>query len=199
MNTVPSQWASHDPGTLPWLAVALYLVAAGLCLWRCRGTAGRERWFWLFAGLALLVLGLNKELDLQTQLTALGRQMARDGGWYGQRRAFQRAVVIGGGGLALAAFAGIAWLVRGLGSAVLVTLSGLALLGLFVIVRAASFHHVDLALRASVFGLKLHTVLELAGIAIVILGALLPRRAQALAPPRPAKAPQPPRRPGYHR
>jgi hypothetical protein len=190
MNTVPSQWASHDAGALPWLAVALYLVAACLCLWRCRGTAGRERWFWLLAGLAMLLLGLNKQLDLQTQLTALGRQLARDGGWYGQRRAFQRAVVLGGGGLVLAVFAGIAWLVRGLGSAVMVTLTGLALLGLFVIVRAASFHHVDLALRAPVLGVQLHAVLELAGIGVFILGALLRRR---------VRAPVPLRRLGYHR
>jgi hypothetical protein len=180
VNTVPDQWASHDAGTIPWLALAGYLVAAGLCLWRWRGVPpGRERWFWLLAGLAMLALGLNKELDLQTQLTALGRQMARDGGWYAERRAVQRAFIMAGGGLTLLLLAGLAWMVRGLGTAVLVTLAGLGLLGLFVVLRAASFHHVDTMLRVPLFGLRRHAVLELAGIAVVILGALLPRGVSA--------------------
>jgi hypothetical protein len=67
---------------------------------------------------------------------------------------------------------GVAWFVRGLGLSVFITLGGLAMLGVFVLVRAASFHHVDVALRAPVFGLKLHVVLELVGIAVVIFGAV---------------------------
>ena len=90
MNTVPYQWASHDAGTLPWVAVAGYLLGALLCGWQAsRGKAGAERLFWILAAIAMLALGLNKQLDLQTQLTALGRQWARDGGWYKQRREFQ--------------------------------------------------------------------------------------------------------------
>jgi hypothetical protein len=173
-------WASADAGTLPWLAVAGYLAGAFLCL-RQAGTVAtrRERLFWIFAGLVMLALGINKQLDLQTALTAWGRQMARDGGWYADRRAFQRnfiiAAVIGMGALG----GGIAWFVRGMRLPVFITLGGLAMLGVFVLVRAASFHHVDIALRTNVFGLKLHVVLELAGIAVVIFGAV---RAARTAP-----------------
>ena len=177
MDTAPIQWASQDAGTLPWLAVAGYLVGAALCL-RQRGlaTAPRARWFWLLAGLMMLALGINKQLDLQTALTAWGRQLARDGGWYGQRRAFQQAFVTGAAIFALVAGLAAAWVVRGLGRRVLVVLSGLCLLGLFVVVRAASFNHVDVLLRQPVLGLRLHTLLELAGIAIVIAGAGWPAR-----------------------
>lgn len=162
---------------LAWLAVAGYLAGAWLCL-RQRGLTAvpRARWFWLIAGLAMLALGLNKQLDLQTALTAWGRQLARDGGWYGQRRAVQRAFVMGAAGLALVAGLATAWAVRGLGRRVFVVLFGLCVLGLFVVVRAASFHHVDVLLRQPVLGLRLHILLELAGIAIVIAGAGLPRQ-----------------------
>lgn len=164
--------ASNHAGTLPWLAVAAYLVGAVLCLRRTSAAATRrERLFWLFAGLAMLALGINKQLDLQTALTAWGRQLARDGGWYDQRRAFQRNFILFGGVAMLALGLGLAWLVRGLSMPVFVTLGGLTLLGAFVLIRAASFHHFDSALRALVFGLRLHVVLELAGIAVVIFGA----------------------------
>ncbi len=174
------QWASQDAGTLPWLAVAGYAVAALLCLRRVGATVSpRERIFWVLAGLAMLTLGLNKQLDLQTALTAWGRQLARDGGWYAERRAFQRGFLVMGAATALAAAVGLAWLVRGLRAPVFVAGAGLCLLGLFVLVRAASFHHIDVAMRLPVLGLKLHTVLELAGIAIVIAGAAWPVRRRA--------------------
>lgn len=177
MTAEPPFWADASAGTLPWLAVAGYLVAAALCLRQMPAAATRrERLFWLFAGLAMLALGLNKQLDLQTALTAWGRQLARDGGWFAQRRAVQRQfIVVGMATMAIAAI-GLAWMVRGLRAPVFIVLGGLYLLGAFVLVRAASFHHIDVAMRAPVFGLKLHTVLELAGIAVVIIGAGRPRR-----------------------
>ncbi|WP_426170182.1 hypothetical protein [Sandarakinorhabdus sp. DWP1-3-1] len=185
MREAASTWASQDAGTLPWLAVAGYLVGAGLCLWRRGGAgSGRERLFWLAAALAMLALGLNKQLDLQTLLTGWGRQMARDGGWYAQRRAYQKEFVIGVALVAMVIGAGLAWLVRGLSPRVLAALAGLGLLGAFVLVRLASFHHIDVAMRTPVQGLKLHTVLELVGIAIVIGSAAWP---QAARPARPGR------------
>lgn len=176
MKNYDALWATHDAGTLPWLAVTGYLVAAGLC-WLQRGSASesRERLFWLLSAFFMLGLGINKQLDLQTALTELGRQLSIREGWYGERRAFQREIILAA--LVVAPITGItlAWLVRGLRASVFVALLGLCVLGAFVMVRAASFHHVDVAMRMPVFGLKLHTVLELAGIAVVIMGAGWPR------------------------
>ena len=177
MPGILPQWASQDAGTLPWLTVAGYLIGAVLCVrQRAHGETARERLFWMLAGLAMLLLGINKQLDLQTALTAWGRKMAREGGWYHQRREFQAAFLTAAVAVAAATALGLAWLVRGMRPRVMVVLAGLCLLGLFVLVRAASFHHVDVALRVPVFGLKLHTVLELTGIAIVLAGAGWPRR-----------------------
>lgn len=176
MNDGAFQWASKDAGTLPWLAVTGYLVAAGLCWFRRTSTwESRERLFWLLSTLFLLGLGINKQLDLQTALTELGRRLAISEGWYGERRAFQQTIILVGLVVAPGAGLVVAWLLRGMRASVFTTLLGLSLLGAFVIVRAASFHHVDVEMRTPVFGLKLHTVLELAGIAVVILSAGWPR------------------------
>jgi len=49
---------------------------------------------------------------------------------------------------------------------------GLVLLLTFIVVRAISFHHVDLFLRFRVGGVKMNWFLELSGIAMIALAAM---------------------------
>ena len=51
--------------------------------------------------------------------------------------------------------------------------TGLGFLTTFILVRAVSFHHVDIFLRSRVGGLKFNWILELGGIGLVGLAALL--------------------------
>jgi len=170
-----------DPTVLGWVTVAAYLVAAWLC-YRAAGTSSeglgdagtstrRERILWiLFAG-SLLLLGLNKQLDLQSALTEALRIVSRNQGWYESRREYQLAFVEV---LALAAVAGFGALVAftwRLSRSIKLAGLGLGFLGAFVLVRAASFHHADQLLGTRVLGLKARWLLELGGIAIAALGA----------------------------
>jgi hypothetical protein len=78
-----------DPTPLGWATVVAYLAASWAC---CRAAAAERRSahrgrnstrpFWSSLGLLLLLLGLNKQLDLQSALTAFGRRLAREQGWY---------------------------------------------------------------------------------------------------------------------
>ena len=59
--------------------------------------------------------------------------------------------------------------------------SGLSLIGLgflacFVVMRAASFHHVDQLLRWQFAGLTMNGFLELSGIGLMAIGAILNSR-----------------------
>src|SRR5947209_4723096 len=72
----------HDPGILPWFIVAGYFLAAFLSFRAASVAAGRERRLWLGAVPALIFLGFNKQLDLQTDLTDVIRRIAHDEGWY---------------------------------------------------------------------------------------------------------------------
>lgn len=47
---------------------------------------------------------------------------------------------------------------------------GLIIIAVFVLVRAASFHHMDRLLGDRILLLKLNWILELGGIAVVLLG-----------------------------
>src|SRR5450631_116329 len=46
------------------------------------GCISSERYTWRAVSILFLALGINKQLDLQTALTELGRVLAYDQGWY---------------------------------------------------------------------------------------------------------------------
>lgn len=172
MNPTAPLFVAHDQGWLPWLVVGISLVAALIALAVRGQTEGRERWFWTIAALALFCIGINKQLDLQTLFTATLREMAREEGWYEARRSLQAGflVVLAGGAALFSLW--LAWLVRNLRPPVFVALAGLIGLAVFVLVRAASFHHLDVAMRERILGLKLYNVIEIGALLLAATGTL---------------------------
>ncbi len=162
-----------DAERAAWIIVSAYVATLILLLVARQRTAdARERMFWAIAALVILALGLNKQLDLQTDLTAWARHLARDGGWFAYRRQVQAAFITGLTVATLFVTLLAGWLVRRMGGPVWLTLAGLLLLAAFVLLRAASFHHVDVLLRTQLFGTRAWVVIELAGILVVALGAI---------------------------
>lgn len=202
MATVAGRWEPGigDPTIGGWLTVAAYAVAAWTC-WRAgqtqRGRAApAPARYWLLLAVAMAVLGLNKQLDLQSALTQIGRDMARADGWYEHRHEVQVAFIAV---VAVAGIAGAAWLGRlswPLSRGRALALGGIGFLLVFVVARASSFHHVDIWLRDTAFGLRWNWILELSGIALVAFGALRERRIFGpvrARPYRPTPRPPPPR------
>src|SRR6185295_4592983 len=161
-----------DPTVVGWVTVGLYFVAALVSLrvgWgRGQRLARSERFFYRGLTVALFALGVNKQLDLQTALTELGRIMASEEGWYEQRRRVQRVFILLVG---LVAFAGAGtglFFLRRAPRATHVTLLGVIGLVAFVLIRASSFHHVDLFIRSSWWGIKGNWLIEVGSILVVI-------------------------------
>ena len=67
----------------------LFLVGAAASFWASRTGKKRDRRFWIGTSILLVLLGLNKELDLQTVLTDTARYLAHYEGWYDYRRIVQ--------------------------------------------------------------------------------------------------------------
>lgn len=179
-------WIGHwspgigDPTPAGWIATLAYVAAAACCFaagrrilpeYRRVPTLRRERILWHALAGALAALGVNKQLDLQTALTELGRAAARAGGWYGQRREVQLAFVAAVGVAALGAAALALWTTRRTSAPVRVACAGfVALLG-FVVARAASFHHFDLAISGEWHGLRVGSLVEIGALAVLIAAA----------------------------
>ena len=173
-----SSWQASIGNADPadWVTVATYLLTAILCAQAARHAKQlgevRERTFWQFTVPALVLLGINELLDLQTLLTLMATAHARAHDWYEHRRAIQYAFI-----MALAAVAGLAgmamlWFTRRTHFAVRLGQFGLMFIVAFVLVRAASFHHVDLILGHGLAGVTLSSLQEIAGILTVAAAAL---------------------------
>ena len=162
-----------DPTFIGWFTVLVYAVAAVLCV---RTTLAARRgglpWrFWAGVSLAMILLGLNKQLDLQSWFTEVGRDLALSDGWYEDRRAVQVWFIAG---LAMAAVLLLAGLRHALDDAwhhYRTTCVGLGMLCVFVLMRAASFHHVDTLLRMRWGAISANGLIENSALLVVAFGA----------------------------
>lgn len=172
-----------DPTAAGWITVAAYASAMLLCC-LCQRTSphGPARQFWMAMACTMAALGLNKQLDLQTWFTEIGRDLALAHGWYARRRLVQALFIAA---LVITGLLGRSWLlqrIKGLDGYARRAATGLVVLGVFVLVRAASFHHVDALLGVAVENVRLNAVLELGGIAIIAAAAWGGWRASAVKP-----------------
>ena len=173
------RWAPGigDPSLMGWLTVLLYAACAWQC-WRTArvlpaegGLVARERWLWRGLAIAFGGLCINKQLDLQTALTELGRSIAFRQGWYEQRGLVQVAFVLMIAVGAVVALLAVMVLMWNAARWTRVAILGAALVAAFVVIRAASFHHVDRLLVSTVFGLRFNWIVEMSGIATVLFAA----------------------------
>ena len=167
-----------------WVTVTAYLLAALLSARAARNAwlrrEERDRLFWRIAAVLLVFLGINELLDLQTLLTSIGRAHAKANGWYGEHRHVQQVFVMALGLAAVCAGIALLWLTRRTHFAVRLAFAGLVFIGLFVLLRAASFHHLDQILGRGVPAFNWGSLQEMAGILVVAGAAALyarkPRR-----------------------
>ncbi len=162
-----------DPSAAGWLTVTAYVTCALLALLVLRRLGGgRARTFWVLTCIVMAFLAVNKQLDLQSALTATGRCISRLQGWYEDRRIFQRhfiqsLLLVVGMMLAVGLYLMRHALKR----------HGLALLGLavvagFVAVRAVGFHHFDSVINMRVQDVRVNVIFELSGLVLIAVNAL---------------------------
>ena len=167
-----------DPTIYGWVTVAAYAVGAFCCWWASRRAPSGERRFWLLLTLIMAFLCINKQLDLQTLLTDAGRVEAKVHGWYAERHRYQVTFILA---LAVGSAIAVLLLLRRASRAsgpVRGAIVGLALLLLFVLVRASSFHKVDWFINLRLASLRANHLMELGGIALVTAFAFAAARSR---------------------
>lgn len=170
-----------DPTLGGWITVALYLATAASC-WRLQRKLLRDapgspdRCVWWSLAILFLLLGNNKQLDLQSALTEIGRILARLQGWYAQRESVQLAFIVFVLVACLAALLILLWWGRQGPPATWLALVGAGSVFAYVLIRAASFHHIDRFIGERVFGLRFNWIFEMGGITVVLLASWWRRR-----------------------
>jgi hypothetical protein len=176
-NLKPTGFDFGDHTFFGWATVLLYFIAALRTGFKAKlakpalANQGFENsYFWISLTVLLILLGLNKQLDLQSNFTEMMRNMAKSHGWYDQRRGVQFAFVTIAG-LAIPAliillrvFLYNSW------QRYKITWLGIVLLLMFILVRAASFHHVDTIFYKTIGSLRFYQALEMLAIGLIIVG-----------------------------
>jgi len=156
-----------------WLTVGAYLGAALLC-WRAGRlgmmSTGRLN-VWHMLTLALIVFAISRQFDLRSLLSAAGRHVAHQDGWYGERRKYQASFIITLIALSLCSIAIFFFALRRSHTRERIAVLGAAILTTVVVIQATSFHHADLMLRMTLAGVKLSNLLELGCIALIAIPA----------------------------
>ena len=183
MNPANPPWSPKvgDPTYFAWIIVGLYALAVWQS-WRASRVARQpERQFWTCLALLLAMLCVNKQLDLQTLLTQIVRSVARAQGWYAGRRTYQLAFIGAFAAMMFVGMIGLAIRFRRSPPVLWLAVLGISLQGLFVVMRAASMHHVDEFFTVRVGGLRLLFLLELPGIVAIIIAASASLKGRGLA------------------
>ena len=140
-----------DPTISGWGITLLYM-AVGLCALYCTGAfQGRGAiplstyyaWFWWVVGIAILLLGVNKQLDLQILLADVGRTYAQVHGWYEQRKPVQIRTIALFATLGLGALEWFAYRLRRAPRSTWPAMAGMLLLALYVLLRMVGLHPIE--------------------------------------------------------
>lgn len=170
-----------------YVMTVVHLVAAGLAVTvAVRGpflsNARRaERWLWVIGAAVLVALAINKQLDLQSMMVVAARCIARGQGWYENRRFYQTEVILG---LLIAAAIVVPVLIFVLRKALVGNLAfvlSMSALVAFVLLRAISFHHLDVVFGTNVLSFRLHRVIEVTALTVVILVAAMRLRKRRIS------------------
>lgn len=176
-----------DPSVMGWVTVLAYFATAFYCFRaRAAGVLGAESLakvapleaenqrvlarFWFAVFVLMAFLGLNKQLDLQTFFTQTMRDLSLRDGWYERRRPLQVGFVIAVGVIGVVGTIVSGFLLRHVFRRIGLALAGVMLIVVFVVVRAASFHHVDVLLGSG-GAFRLNWVLELSALSVLFAAA----------------------------
>ena len=166
-----------DPTVTGWLAVFLYAAVSSLAVTlaaACRPPilTRPETRFWMLIALSFAALSVNKQLDLQSLFTEVGRIVAHEQGWYDTRHEVQASFIKGVGASAGFLFLVIMVLSWRAPWPNRVAQLGTVLVIAFVAIRASSFHGMDRLIGHEILpDVRMNAVLELGGISLVLIGA----------------------------
>jgi len=163
-----------DPTLGGWLTVVLYAWAAWLAFRVLKAERKQsmvlsvnETTIWRLMTVGMIALGINKQLDLQSALTEIGRILAHEQGWYGNRRQVQEAFIVAVFIMGMTALAAMTVLMWKAPAATLWACAGATGLLVFIVIRATSFNRVDEMLGWRLGGLPMNWVLEMGSLLLI--------------------------------
>ncbi len=174
-------WSLHvgDPYIMGWIIFGGYIITSVLCLFSGVSKAKLEGYhknsiFWFGLSIIMLLLGINKQLDLQVLFIVIGRIIAHSQDWFDIRREVQKIFIIGSATSSFIFIAIIFWFFKKQLLKNIFVLVGVILVFSFVLIRAFSINHiVVIPSQINYIGsIQMGYVIETVGILCICYGAL---------------------------
>jgi len=167
-----------DPTIIGWLITGLYLTATvlcGICAWRSDRISpinhnNHHRIFWWALTVFMLLMAINKQLDLQSWLMLVGRKVARSHGWYSKRKIIKIWFAMGIAAFSLILTTCLIWTFRKILKNYGLAMLGIILLLTFIVIRAGAFHPKIFTWDQEVY---IHNILEIISIVFISTSALI--------------------------
>lgn len=171
-----------DPGITGLGMTALYFVVTFFMFRHALALPhGGERRMWIIASTILLLLAINKQLDLQHYMNKVGHCVYARSGLIAEKDAARSdfGTLI----LALAAIgtAALIWAFRRHLANNLPLIAGLALIALYLAMQVSRFEHLAGGLLQRLAELRVHRLIEAAGLLTLLYASLHRRRANIAA------------------
>lgn len=169
-----------DPSFMGWFTVFAYFITALLSLKVVSISNAifarrrqRQKQLWIVTSSLLIFLCINKQLDLQSFLTASGRHLLQEWGMNEYKRDLQKLFI---GSIFIGSIIILTLMIKELYQVAqkhLLAIIGIVFLSMFILIRASSFHNVDSFISYRLIGLKLNWILELGGIGLIFANGIL--------------------------
>ena len=179
-----------DPTILGWAVTIAYFIAAGLCgmcALRARikdieeSIVHRPSSFrpsaslcWWALAVFTLLLGFNKQLDLQYLVVDVAQRMSREQGWFAARDAVRKGIILGCAFVFIVLLSWMAWNARRVWRRYVLPVFGVILLVAFVLIRASGNRMTLLGYKPGKF--PLYRILEISGIVCIAASAFMELR-----------------------
>jgi len=136
-----------DPYVSSWINTMLYACSFVAAIYKWRNlkhsqASYREQYFWLFLIFILFALGATKNLNFHVLLIEVGRHIAKNEGWFENRKLVQAWFAYVLSGIIFCSALYILVLNRKLWRNNALSLIGVSILCFYVIIRATSICHV---------------------------------------------------------
>lgn len=160
-----------DPSLMGWVTVFSYFLTALFCFFVMRASPKKCR-FWRVLTVLLLFLGINKQLDLQSLITNIGKIVVNDLGLYHLRFYIQLSFIFLVLFVALMIMRFFWGYLRSFSFKLFPAFIGVVFLCSFIIVRALSFHYFDFLIAETWMGFRVNVILELGSLIWIACSAV---------------------------
>jgi len=161
-----------DPTLAGWLIFATYFLLVCRFVWKARISyqQGGSYKLWLLMAAFFLLLGINKQLDLQTWCVQSLKALSIQHGWYEQRKGLQIAFIVAFGTAMLLTMISLKLFLLSIWHRYKLVWLGLLLLFGFIFLRAASFQHLDVVAVGTIMGIQWYVILEMIALLTILAG-----------------------------